>query len=114
MEEREHKRRTEQQNKALHLWLEQCADVLNSAGIGKKAVFAVKQVDVPWSKSGVKEDLFRPIYEALTAKESTADANTVEYDRVVDVLAKHLGEHFGITLPPFPDRWGQMGQHNDA
>jgi hypothetical protein len=100
------KNRTLQQNKALHKWLEQVADTLNDAGIGKKAVFAVKQVDVPWSKEGVKEDLFRPIYEAMTLKESTADANTVEYDRVCDVLAKHLAEHFGVTLPPFPNRYG--------
>lgn len=101
-----YKKRTIQQNRAAHKWMQQVADVLNDAGIGHKAVYQVRELDVPWCMETVKAELFRPICNALTAGESTADASTVDYSRVRDVLTKHLGEHFGVVLPPWPTRFG--------
>lgn len=98
--------RTPLQNNALHLWFEMVADTLNAHGADMQAVFAVKQVSVPWTKDRVKECLYRPLLEATTGKVSTADADTDEYDPACMVLSKHMAEKMGIVLPPFPDRYG--------
>jgi len=100
------KQRTLQQNKAMHKWCDAVADCLNDSGIGHKAVYAVREVDVPWCMETVKAELFRPVCNALTTGDSTADASTVDYSKVYHVLSKHLGEHFGVVLPPWPSRFG--------
>ena len=101
------KPRTIPQNASLHLWCEQLADVLNAHGLGMKAVFAVKEVDVPWSKERVKENLFKPLLAVMEGKTSTADADTTDYNEVCAVLGKHLSEKLGVTPPPWPDRFNR-------
>jgi len=93
--------RSSKQNNALHKGFQLLADALNDAGYEMKAVLAVKNVDVPWTKESVKEVLFRPIMEAMIEKESTTDLETTEVSEVWDVLVRHLGENFGVTVP-FP------------
>jgi hypothetical protein len=102
----EYRKRTIQQNKSMHLWCDMVARCLNDAGVGHKAVYQVRELDVPWCMDTVKAELFRPICNAITAGESTADAHTVDYSRVRDVLTKHLGENFGVVLPAWPNRFG--------
>ena len=94
-------KRTEQQNKALHKGCEMLAEALNDAGYEMKAVLAEKDVDVPWTKESIKEVLFRPIMQAMLAKHSTTELDRLEVSQVWDVLNRHLGEKFGITVP-FP------------
>ena len=91
-------KRTHQQNNALHKGFQLLAEALNDAGYEMKAVLAVKEVDVPWTKESVKEVLFRPIMSAMTEKGSTTELNTVEVSDVWLVLMRHLGENFGINL----------------
>ena len=92
---------TRTQQNALHKGFELLAEALNDAGYEMKAVLAVKEVDVPWTKESVKEVLFRPIMSAMTEKGSTTELGTVEVSEVWDVLNRHLGENFGVTVP-FP------------
>ena len=77
------------------------AIALNDVGYEMKAVLAVKEVDVPWTKESIKEVLYRPIMVAMLDKRSTAEMDTKEVSDVWDVLNRHLGEHFGVNLP-FP------------
>lgn len=91
-------KRTDQQNKALHKGCELLAEALNDAGYEMKAVLAAKTADVPWTGASVKEVLYRPIMRAMTTKVSTTEMNRVEVSQVWDVLNRHLGENFGVTV----------------
>ena len=77
------------------------AEALNDAGYEMKAVLAQKDVDVPWTKESIKEVLYRPIMQAMLQKHSTTEMDSAEVSRVWDVLNRHLGEKFGVTVP-FP------------
>lgn len=91
------KPRTEAQNKALHLYFTQLAEVLNDSGYDMKKVLK-PTVDIPWSSKNIKEFLWRPIMKIQTGKESTKDLTTKEIDEVFDVINRHLSEKFGITI----------------
>ena len=78
------------------------AEALNDAGYEMKAVLQVKSVDVPWTKETVKEVLYKPIAAAMLEKDSTTELDTAEISKVWDVLNRHLGENFGVTVE-FPD-----------
>lgn len=97
------KQRTLTQNKALHLWLGMLADTLNAAGLDMRKVLK-QEVELPWSTETCKEFLWRPIQEAVILKESTMDANRVEYTKVYDVLARHLGQKLGVIAPEWPKK----------
>ena len=88
---------TSQQNKALHVGFQLLAEALNDSGYEMKAVLAVKNIDIPWTKESVKEVLWRPIQLAMTEKGST-ELGITEVSDVWDVLLRHLGENFGVTV----------------
>lgn len=91
------KKRTAQQNKAMHKYFENLADALNAAGLDMKTVLK-PEVEIPWSKESVKNFLWRPIQTVYTDKESTADANTLEIQAIYKILDRHLAEKFGIQI----------------
>lgn len=95
--------RTLKQNAALHVWLGQLAAKLNEAGLDMRAVLK-PGADIPWTAQTAKDHLWRPIQNALTGKESTADASRVEYGEVEEVLCRHLAEKLGIQAPPWPKK----------
>lgn len=101
------KQRTCQQNKALHVWLDQVAKTLNTAGLDMRTVLEAKSVDVLWTSASVKEVLWRPVFKAMTTEESSIDASTKDYHSVCEVLTRHLGQNMGVALPPFPNRFEQ-------
>lgn len=87
--------RTEQQNKALHLFFTHLATQLNEAGLDMRRTLK-PEVDISWTPETVKEYLWRPIQMAATGKESTKDLETREIDEVFEIISKHLGEKFGL------------------
>ena len=97
------KQRTNAQNRALHLWCRLLSDTLNEAGLDQREVL-LPSVDIPWNEQSVKESLWRPIQEAVINKESTAEAETDEYNKVYEVLSRHLSSKLGVTPPPWPDK----------
>ena len=101
----EHKQRTVTQNKSLHKYLELLSDELNQAGLDMRTVLK-PSVSIPWSADNVKENLWRPIQEAMVNKHSTANLDTVEIQDVYKVLDRHLAEKFGISVS-WPDRFSQ-------
>jgi len=97
------RKRTLTQNAALHLWFRFLAETLNDAGLDMRSVIR-QDVDIPWTGPAVKEYIWRPVQRAMQQKESTADANRTEYTAVRDVIARHLGEKFGVQVPEWPKR----------
>lgn len=94
------KLRTQRQNNALHKYFELVAEALNNAGYGVQTVLK-KTMEISWSKSLVKDLLWRHAQNKLLDKRSTTMLTTKDIDRVYDELNRFLGEKFGIT-EPFP------------
>ena len=94
--------RTLQQNKALHKYFQMVADDMNQAGYDAQQV-----ISLPIQLTGaiVKDQIFKPIMNALQEKESTTELETVDVDPVVQNMQRALAQKFGITTP-FPDRHG--------
>jgi len=95
--------RTEKQNKALHLWFEQMAEVLNSKGIPAYKIFK-EPVEHFWTPEIIKE-MWRKIQKAMFGKKSTTELfKTGEIGRIYDVFNKIVAERTKgeVKCPPFP------------
>ena len=89
--------RTIQQNKAMHVYFTLVADALNDAGLDMKKVLK-EEVDIPWTKSSVKEFMWRPIQMAMLNKKSTTELDTINPKNIYEVLDRHLSQKFGIHI----------------
>lgn len=98
---KEEKKRSKLQNNSLHLFCELLATELNDAGLDMRVVLK-PEVDIPWTKTTIKEHIWKPIQQALTLKESTTEMNTTEPRKVHEIITRHLGEKFGVEVPAFP------------
>ena len=95
--------RTDQQRKSIEVLCRLVAEELNEKGETLKTVLEKKSVDVLCTQENIKENILKPIIRALYPyKISTTQLNTIEVDRVYEVLNKWLGENFGIHVP-FPN-----------
>ena len=95
---------TRKQQAALHVWLRQCAEVASEAGYTFTQFqidVAEKGIEIPITEPLMKE-IYRVAYQATTGHESTAKANTTDYDPAYHALILFFGER-GIRLPPWPD-----------
>ena len=95
--------RTSQQRKALELWCRLLSEDLNAAGLDQRKMLK-PSIEIPWSQESVKSQLFRPVFTAMTGLESTADADPSDYNKVYEVLCRHLSTKLGVTAPVWPDR----------
>ena len=97
------KKRTTQQNRALHKFFTLLAVELNEAGLDQRKVLK-PGVSIPWSGESIKEQVWKPIQKALYEKKSTTELlKKEEIDKIYDVINKHLSESFpGIEVPDFP------------
>lgn len=100
MEEKEEKQRTLQQNKALHKWFDLVAETLNEAGLDMRKTLK-QEIEISWTRSAVKEYLWRPVMRAMIGKESTTQMSTTDIDKIFNVLNRHLGEKLKVHQP-FP------------
>jgi len=91
------KQRTLKQNASLHLWCELLADTLNESGLTIEKTLTGK-AEIPWSKTTVKEILFKQIMKAMYQKDSTADLTTKELQLVSETLIKYLAETHGLVI----------------
>jgi hypothetical protein len=98
--ERETKKRTSQQNRALHKYFELLAEELNDAGLDVKEVLR-PSVDIEWTGELIKEYIWRPVQMAQLKKKSTTQLTTSEIDQIYEVITRHLGQKFGLYVP-FP------------
>ena|SRR3990167_9977691 len=99
----DNKKRTDAQNRALHLFYTQVADLLRENGIGIKQVLEKFNLDAPATKYGVKEYLWKPLQLSMFGKGSTTELlKKQEIDQVYDALNKFFAEELELELPPFP------------
>ena len=96
---KEIKKRTSTQNRALHKYFGEVAELLNSAGLDMKKVLK-PEVDIPWNKDTVKEYLWRPIQEHQLRKKSTTELTTKDIDVIFDTLNRFLAkQHIFVAFP---------------
>lgn len=99
-------KRTNQQSRALHKYLELVAAELDREGHSMQDVLReAKKVDIRPTKNALKEVIWKPIQKVMFDKGSTSDLERHEVDRVYEVMNKWLGENFAIHIP-FPSREG--------
>ncbi len=89
--------RTDQQNKALHLWFRWVADALNE----KHYDFRDLRVEIAATEHLVKELMFKPVMQHTYGKISTTKLEKNEVSVLYDVLNRAFGEKLGINVP-FP------------
>lgn len=99
--------RTNQQNKALHLYFTMLAEALNDAGLDMRT-FLKPGIDIPWDSHTIKEHLWRPVQKIVLRKDSTTELTKgkKEIDRVYEVLNRRLAQD-GVHVP-FPSIEGQL------
>lgn len=96
-------KRTEQQNRALHLWFEHVAKALNNAGLSTQQVLSHYKMELDWTKERVKEDIWKPVQKAVTGKTSTTELKKQED---ITLVWEHINRFFADKLKmetiPFP------------
>jgi len=93
------KKRTLQQNKALHKFCTELANEANNHGISMKAV--VQNLEVDWSMESIKS-IIHAISKAKYGKTSTADLSTRELSDVCEEVQKiFLGFGVYVTFPSY-------------
>jgi len=97
METKEEKIRTDKQNRSLHLYFTQLAEMLNQSGLDMRKVLK-PSINIPWTAKSIKEHLWRPIMKIQLGKKSTTEMTTKDINEVYDTINRHLGEQFGITV----------------
>jgi len=96
--------RTEQQNRALHLFFSKLADELNEKGLDMRTLIR-QEVELSWTPYNIKEYLWRPLQKVLTGKKSTTKLDKIEeinliYENLNRILIERTkGE---INFPSFP------------
>ena len=100
------KPKTDAQRNAFHVWLGLLAEELNASGCDQRAVFEQMRegVDIPWTKLTVKDNLWKPIQEAVVQKAFTEDLKINEHDEIYSVLHRWLVSK-GFPCPPWPNKW---------
>jgi 6-pyruvoyl-tetrahydropterin synthase len=97
------KQRTEQQNRALHLYLEMVARELRNQGqTMQDVVKKINKVEIVPTMANLKEIVWREIQKTLFDKESTTFLTKHEVTEVYEVMSMWLSKNFGIDIP-FPD-----------
>lgn len=91
------KKRTELQNRSLHLYFTQLAEALNDAGYDMKKTIR-QEIDIYWTPYNIKEFLWRPVQNALYGKKSTTQLTTAEIDKVFELVNKTIGERTGVHI----------------
>lgn len=91
------KKRTDAQNRALHLYFTLLAESLNLAGYDMRKVIR-PDVEISWSPISVKEYLWRPIQKEILGKKSTTQLTTEEIDKIYDQINRIIGERTGVYV----------------
>jgi hypothetical protein len=94
-------KRTNLQNKSLHLWLTLLAKKMIEQGLDLRKVLK-PSVEITPTMELVKDYLFRPIMQTKYDKDSTADLTTIELQGVIQDLDRFFLSKHKINLP-FPD-----------
>ena len=95
-------KRTEQQNRALHLYLTQVATALNDAGLTIEEVLKNFTIELNWTPETAKEILWRTAQKRLLQKQSTTELNKTEDITLVWEAVNRFLAKLGVESIPFP------------
>jgi len=96
-------KRTNLQNRSLHLFFTNIADQLNNLGIDCTIEINGLVFTLPYTGIVFKEQLWKPIQKTLYGIESTTDLTTKKINGILEVLAASFS-HTGIQVI-FPSKW---------
>lgn len=90
--------RTDQQNKALHVFFTLLAEELNNKGCDVKVVVdqMKKGANVPWTKDSVKDILWRPFQKAMARVSSTTELDKMLPGDIHQALMENLMEKLPV------------------
>jgi len=94
--------RTNQQNKALHLWCKQIAYLLNKAGFYLET--SILRDSIEWDMQLVKEHLIKNTIKTIFSKTSTTQLTKKELNELIEVITAGLSARAKIEVPPFPNK----------
>ncbi len=94
------KKRTPQQNRALHLLFRLMAEECRRNGITIKKLYEAG-FDMQVTEEVFKEAVWKKIQESMFGKDSTKDLTTDEINQIFDVINKSFGEKWNLHIP-FP------------
>ncbi len=93
--------RTNQQNKAIHVWFDAVSKTCNENGVDAKLVMS-KVIRMDMTPVFIKE-MWKTLQTALFGKTSTTQLRkSGEIDRIVDHFIRFFANEFELELPPFP------------
>ena len=103
------KRRTTQQNKAIHRFCEMLALSFNAAGITKRLTLPSGYViETDWSAGAIKNDIWKPIQEHLFGTSSTTELETHQVDQVYQIINRDVAAAQNVHVP-FP-KWQDLAE----
>lgn len=97
MESGDRKKRTNRQNRALHLLMTQVAEDLNNSGLYMQMVMK-HNAEIWWTPEMTKEYLLRPFIRAMYQKESTTELDTKQIGDAMNAMCDHLAKVTGRTF----------------
>jgi len=92
--------RTLAQNRALHLWCKQLADLLNSNGLYMQGIFGS---DIEWTMELVKTQIVKATMKAIFNIDSTTKLKRKEIDELIDYIVMAFAKK-GLVVPEFPSK----------
>ena len=96
------KQRTLLQNRAMHKWFTLLSDELNTLGLDMRVILK-PEWHIWWTPESVKENLWKPLQEAMYGKDSTTKLTTAEINKVYEQIMKVIGEKHSVYIP-FPSQ----------
>ena len=94
--------RTNQQSKALWLFMTMLSKTLNEAGLEPRKVLK-PSYNLQWTKEMIHDNMWIPIQEALYGTNSTTFLHKQEQiDKIHEIIMRELGEKHNLEYIPFP------------
>ena len=92
--------RTSAQNRAMHLWCKQLAEILNKNELYMTGVFGN---NIDWTMELVKTQIVKSTIKAVFNIDSTTELKKKEVDAMIDYVNLAFLKK-GVNIPPFPSR----------
>ncbi len=94
------KKRSPQQNRALHLLFRLMAEELNRNGWTVQKTLR-QDFELWWTETLIKELIWRELQEAMFGTRSTTELTTEQINKTFEVINRQLGEKYHLHIP-FP------------
>ena len=102
--------KTDQQRKALFLWMKWLAEDLSSAGIDLPAILEKKSIAVPVNQTMCVEVILRPVIKALTGQDSTKKLTKEQINEIVLVIQRHFANQHEVVVSEFPSEFSMYAE----